>query len=370
MNITLIISSLEAGGAERVVSLMSNHWAQQGWEVTVLTFDDGSKTPFFPLHDGVKVVPLDLFSFSKSFFDSVTNNIRRTLKIRRAVKLSQADAVISFIDTANVRTLLATRWLGVPVIVSERSDPACHPIGSIWCRLRNLVYPRADAVILQSKEVLDKFSKAIQNNARIIPNPVLRPVYSNHPFITLDRPAVMSVGRLAPEKDYGRLLRAFASVADRFTQWNLILAGDGPERPKLEALVAELGLSDRIRILGMVDNVYDYLAQADLFVQSSRYEGFPNALCEALAVGVPSISTQCNGVSTILENGQIGMIVPVGDTKKLADAMAEMMKSKTIRASYARKGQESMARFAVDRVMSMWEEVIKAAAKENGRQKM
>lgn len=359
--LTLVIPTLGCGGAERVMTVMANFWAARGWPITMLTLDDASASPFYELDFRVRHFPLGLANDSRSALSGLRNNLERVLFLRRAIKSSRPDAVISFLDTTNVITLLATRGLNIPVIVSERIDPARHDIGRAWNRLRNWTYPMADLVVAQSDAALNYFSSEIRSRSSVIPNPVSRG--SEGRFVANKKmtnkktasPALIAVGRLDRQKGFDLLIEAFAEIKDRHNEWTLTILGEGLERQKLESLRGRLGLASRVFLPGNVKNLHDILARANLFVMSSRYEGFPNALCEAMAHGLAVISTDCpSGPREIIRDGVDGLLVASDSAGALASAMDRLMSSEIERTRLALRAPEVAKRFGVERVMEMW----------------
>ncbi|PYL01454.1 MAG: glycosyltransferase family 4 protein, partial [Verrucomicrobia bacterium] len=326
MRLTLVISTLSSGGAERVMSIMANFWVRRDWPVTLLTFDDGSEKPFFNLDPQIIRIPLNVMGLSGNPFQGVANNWKRLLALRTAVRKSEPDAVLSFMDTVNVLTLLATVGLKTPVIVAERTDPASHPIGKTWNLLRRWIYPLAAGLVVQSHDVLSFVSQRIRRRAHVIPNPAIAP-----PITTkADRPGgskqIVAMGRLGEEKGFDLLLNAFARIASRYPDWSLIVWGEGEQRAKLEELRDKLGLHQKVRLPGRTREPLDKLREAAFFVLPSRYEGFPNAVCEAMACGLPVISFDCpSGPRNIIRNNVDGLLVRAGDIGALASAMEKLI---------------------------------------------
>jgi GalNAc-alpha-(1->4)-GalNAc-alpha-(1->3)-diNAcBac-PP-undecaprenol alpha-1,4-N-acetyl-D-galactosaminyltransferase len=358
--LTLIIPSLGCGGAERVMTIMANYWARRRWEITLLTLCDRSTRPFYELDAGVRYEALGLMNDSGGILEAARNNIKRIYTLRRAVRRSNPDAVISFLDTTNVLTLLATRGLGIPVIVSERIDPASNAIGKAWKHLRNRAYPMADLLVVQSGAALDYFSQAVRSRARIIPNPVLPPRQDGvHCDLKANGPLVVAMGRLEEQKGFDLLLKAFAKLRDGHPKWRLMILGEGPLRHELEGLSRELGLAGRVDMPGRVKDPHRILKQADLFVLPSRFEGFPNALCEAMACGLPAISSDCpTGPRDIIRDKLDGLLVPNENVNALALAMDRLMGNEMIRKQYAFHAPQVINRFGLESVMQMWEEAV------------
>jgi glycosyltransferase involved in cell wall biosynthesis len=358
MRLTLVISSLQGGGAERVMTNMANYWAAKQLKVTLLTFDDGAIPPFYKLDSRVRHIPLAVARQSETVATALRNIVNRVWALRRAIRDSQPDAVISFMDKTNVTTLLATRGSNVPVIVSERIDPGMQPLGKFWERLRRVTYALADLIIVQSEAALKFFPTSLQTRAQVIPNPVLPPPGYRSSKAVNDS-SIISVGRLDHQKGFDLLLRAFARVRDRHNEWTLTILGEGPKRRELESLRNELGLDQCAFLPGRVEDVYQQLAQADLFVMSSRYEGFPNALCEALSCGLPSISTDCpSGPREIINDGINGLLVANEDVDALAEAMDRLIESEVERNLLAKRAPEVTIRFGIEKVMEVWTDAL------------
>lgn len=366
MKLVLVISSLSAGGAERVMSILANYWAEKGWEIVLLTFDDGSVPPFFPLDPRVCHRPLALLQDSATPMAAITNNLSRLVALRRAIRRENPAAVISFLDTVNILTLLATLGLSIPVIVSERIHTERHRIKPIWRFLRRWVYPRAARVVLLTERALDCFPAAVRARCRVIPNPVL-PVPGGG-VQEIEPPSgklVVAMGRLDRQKGFDLLLEAFARLVPRFPDWSLVILGEGELRPALEDLRARLGLAGKVFLPGSVREPRTILRRSDLFVLSSRFEGFPNALCEAMAAGLPVVAADCpTGPREIIRNGIDGILVPPENSALLAEAMERLMADEAERRRLGACASDIVNRFSRARIMGQWEELLKAARAE------
>ncbi len=367
MKLALVIPSLTAGGAERVMSIMANHWAAKGWGICLLSLDDGAAPPFFPLDGRVRHRTLALLADSANPLTAVRNNLKRLRVLRRVIREENPDAVISFLDSTNVLTLLATRGLGRPVIVSEHIDPGRYRIKPMWNLLRRWVYPFADRVVVLTERVLEFFPASLRPRLEVIPNPVLKPASGDAPGLELPPgPRVVAMGRLAEQKGFDILLKAFAQLKDRHPDWSLVLLGEGELRRPLELLRDSLGLTDRVRLAGRVEGPEAVLARSDLFVLSSRFEGFPMALCEAMAAGLPVISTDCpTGPREIVRPGLDGILVPPEDPAALAAAMDRLMTDSGERRRLASRAPEIIERFDLKKIMDSWEKVLLAVGAAN-----
>lgn len=379
LRITLTIDNLRAGGAERVLVRMANYWAAQGQCITILTTQPRSEPPFYALDQRIHFVPLGTATTSPNKLTGFWNNLRRILVLRQAIIQSQPDVVISFLERMNVNTILATRGLPVPVIVDEQIHPAMYPLNKVWARLRHILYPQAQRVVGVTERVITWFPPAIQRISSVIPNPVeiphAAPLSSPVPGTTGTSGAngtkrehiVLGMGRLVDQKGFDLLIKAFACIAPRHPDWTLEIWGEGRNRVHLEALRDRLGLHDRIRLPGRTQEPFTKMRQADVFVLSSRYEGFPNVLCEALTCGLPIISFDClSGPREIIRAGIDGILVAPEDVAALALAMHRLMSDASLRQTMAARAPEVLERFGMEPVMQLWERLIADVLCETG----
>ncbi len=343
-----------------MLSLLANEWANKGWEVVILTMEDGTAKPFYPLADSIELRPLDLKKESNSFVSAIANNVKRVRVLRRTIKEIRPDVLISFLDTANSLSIMATRSLGVPVIVSERTDPSRRSLGRLWGRIRDLSYPRADLIVFQSQGVLDWFPPKVRARGVVIPNPVPPPppVAEGVPRESAPN-RIVALGRLSPVKGFDVLLTAFAAASARVPDWVLDVYGEGPERKALQRMVSELGMGERVRFPGITNRPFDVLREAKLFVLPSRAEGFPNALVEAMACGLPVISTDFGcAAKNIIEDGVDGILVPPEDADALAAALVRLMSDPDERSRLGANACRIVQRFSTEKVLAMWETTV------------
>ncbi|MCC6872928.1 MAG: glycosyltransferase family 4 protein [Sandaracinaceae bacterium] len=349
--ITLAIASLGSGGAERVAAILANAWAERGDRATLVTLDDAPS--FYALDPRVERVALGLAGASHGMLDRAVQTARRVRALRRAVGASRPDVCVGFIDRFNVMLIAATQGLGVPLVVSERVHPGfVDPRG--WGAVRRAFYTRAGAVVAQTERTAAALRWPLSPTVVAIGNPV--PEMAAR-ATKAERPRVIAAGRLVPQKGFDVLLRAFARVDA--PQWELVIFGEGPERARLEALRGSLGLGDRARLAGTSDELVMELARASIFVLASRFEGFPNVLCEAMAVGLPVIATRCPaGPEEIVREGIDGRLVEVDDVPALARALEELIRSPEQRARMAGAARTISQRYGVARIVAAWDEVF------------
>lgn len=371
---TLVISSLAAGGAERVLSMMANHWAARDWSVTLVTLGPLSED-HFALHPAVARIALNVTGESRSQWAALRHNMRRVARLRDAVRRARPDAVISFMSPTTMLAVIAARAERVPVIVSERTDPTRYRIPRVWAVLRRLAYARASAVVVQTPAVrrwAEEFLPPAIVHA--IPNPVIAPPADSAAWgaqssgsVEHTGGQVVGVGRLDVHKGFDLLIRAFAVCYAEHPDWRLVIVGEGDQRGPLETLAHELGVGPVVRFLGRVAHPTAVMRQSDLFVLSSRFEGFPNVLLEAMAAGLPVIAADCrSGPSHIVRHGIDGVLIPPEDVDALAAAMGALMGDRKRRAELAARAGEVTERFAIDRIMGEWERLLSRVVQGTG----
>jgi GalNAc-alpha-(1->4)-GalNAc-alpha-(1->3)-diNAcBac-PP-undecaprenol alpha-1,4-N-acetyl-D-galactosaminyltransferase len=365
--LTLVVPSLALGGAERVVSKMANHWATSGDVVTVITLSADDEDTY-PLAPKVLRIALDLMRESRGPIEAVVNNLERVRHLRAAIAGSIPDTVISFTDRMNVLTLLACRPLKVDTVVSERIDPSRYEIGRTWSWLRRRLYPSARALVVQTERVRDQMVGLMRGRpVYVIPNAVEAP--PNAPSVptrsaTSSDPSrlhwIVAMGRLARQKGFDLLIEAFSRIANRHPQWSVKILGEGPARASLKRLIAEKGVSGRVVLAGWEPDPVSVLKQSDLFVLSSRFEGFPNALLEAMACGLPSISFDCpSGPAEIIRDTIDGLLVPAEDVEALASTMDRVLGDESLRQQLSAEAILIVDRFSVERYFANWDAVLR-----------
>jgi glycosyltransferase involved in cell wall biosynthesis len=342
------------------MALLAREWAVIGREVVLVTLAR-TANDVYELDPLVRRLALEVEVESHSRAQAIWHNVRKILELRRAFRSVHPHVVISFVNKLNVLVLLAGVGLRVPVIVSERSHPAWDEIGRVWSLLRRLTYRRAAALVVQSEEAR-RWANARLPAARtfVIPNPVAAPM--TVPDLGPDlirRPIILAVGRLAPEKCFDLLIQAFGAVARYHVEWSLVIVGQGPSEHDLKCLAAEVLPAGAVVFPGLVKDLGPYYREAGLFVLSSRYEGFPNALLEAMASGCPVIATDSpGGTADIVRHGLDGVLVPPGRIESLAAEMSRLMSNAAERRRLGARAVEVSSRFGIDRILNLWNSVI------------
>lgn len=362
----IFIASLSSGGAERVTANLANYWAEKGWWVTVVTLSDGT-SDFYELSPSVQRIRLGLLQESANTVLGLINNLRRVLVLRRVLRKTRPQVALAMMDQANIVLSLAA-W-GLPNMValgSEHSHPPKLPLSRFWAGLRRYCYGHLAAVTALTSESRDwllqhtKVKKVpVIPNAAPWPLPTQAPLLMPQAVMPPGQKMLLAVGRLCEEKGFDLLIDAFGQIAAQYADWHLAILGEGPLRTALLAQIRQAGLEDRITLAGRAGNMGDWYQTADLYVMSSRFEGFGNTLAEALAYGVPAVSFDCDtGPRDIIRHQVDGFLVPNGDVAALCEALSRLMGDEALRRQFGIRATEARERFSMERIAGMWEELF------------
>ncbi len=358
MRLALVIATLGPGGAERVLTSLANGWAAEGHDVHLLTLAGRDVKSHYSLDARVHLEPLDVFGGGPSLVSAFGRIAGRVLRLRERFLELRPDVILSFMDATNLLVLLSTRGLRVPVVVSERTDPATAPLSGLRRFMRRLLYPSATRLVVQTARARDYFSWLPDTRVRIIPNAVVIHERGS-PSSAGDRPCIRAMGRLSREKGFDVLIEAFARIAPAHLEVTLEILGAGPLLRELEDRCEKLGVRDRVRFPGLVVQPEQVLRGSTIFVLASRREGFPNALLEAMSLGLPVVAMDCpSGPSEIVRHGETGLLVPVEDVQGLADALTGLLADPPLRESLGIRARDSMERFDPVRVQAAWSEAL------------
>jgi GalNAc-alpha-(1->4)-GalNAc-alpha-(1->3)-diNAcBac-PP-undecaprenol alpha-1,4-N-acetyl-D-galactosaminyltransferase len=367
--LTLVVPSLALGGAERVVANMANHWAAHDDTVSVITLSAADTDTYF-LDPAVSRVALDLMRDSRFVLQGIYHNWLRVGRVEDAIRKLRPDTVISFTDRMNVVTLAACRNLKVDTVVAERIDPSQQPIGYYWSKLRRWGYPMARALVVQTQLVRSQLTPMMRGRPiYVIPNYIDAPapeLSRKSRSNTSDELQLAAMGRLDHQKGFDLLIDAFAKVAEEQPNWSLVILGEGPERRRLEEQIHSYGLERRVRLLGWISDPSTVLRDSDAFVLSSRYEGFPNALLEAMALGLPAISVDCpSGPADIIRQEVDGLLVPLGDVPALAATLRRLLADERLRHRLGAEAVRVVERFSSEHYFARWDAVLRKDSPES-----
>lgn len=362
MNIMLCVSSMESGGAERVASTLVNSWAERGDTVTLVATYSGRGSCFYELSDHVELVYLA--DEAGRAHCGLTGYFGRLRALRKLILTRKPDVVISFLTNVNFSVILASIGLTVPVIVSEHSNPLADGRSMFWKWLCRLSYPRASLVTVLTESVIAKFRQDIPRAKYVaaVPNPLPSELFDvkRAASFTSDRKRVTSVGRLQTLKQFDLLIEAFSRLAPEFSDWDLWVWGEGPHRKDLEAQSERSGVAGRIFLPGRTTTPWERMAESDIYVLTSRYEGLPMAMMEGMALGLATIAFDCpSGPRELTRDGEDGVLLPPGDVEALTAAMRRLMSDEQLRHQLGMKASVSIReRFSVERVLTVWDRMF------------
>ncbi|MDG2220239.1 MAG: glycosyltransferase family 4 protein [Rubripirellula sp.] len=358
MKIACVIHSLNGGGAERVLASLASRLVSSGHAVTLVMLDDGTKANH-ELDARVQVRHLNLMADSHHIIQKVRNTQMRVSQMRTTLRELAPDVILSFCDRTNILTLMAARPLAIPVVVSERSDPAQQRLGFLWEQLRNRTYRQATAIVALTDTSANHLRQRLKVDVSVIPSAVDRPPFQSDRAAACDHRRILGVGRLEPEKGFDRLIEAFHSLAGSHPDWTLRILGEGSQREALQQQITAMGLTERVSLPGWVMPVWEELGAATLFALPSRYEGFPSALLEAMAMGVPCVAVDCeSGPRAVIQNEHQGLLVP-NEVTALSDGLRRLIDEKAEREELGRTAVDVAERFSWESMVDQYETVLR-----------
>lgn len=362
------INSLGRGGAERVVSILSAEFLKRGFEVGIATEWESEKE--YPLAPGIKRYNVGL-SEEDEKKGRISKILRRYTNLRNLVKSIKPGTVISFCNKANFRASVALRNLPTKLIVSVRNNPAVDyaPFGIAT----KIMKKRADGCVFQTPDARDFFGEEFARRSTVIFNPLSDEYaeendfrYQTGSFLKNEIKYIFIVGRLTRQKNPILLLQAFNRLRDDLPDFGIKIYGDTQESDvvnELKTFVRDNALEDRVLFEGVSDRIIDELKKAYMFVLSSDYEGMPNALIEAMSLGLPCISTDCpcGGPAQLIVDGENGLLVPVGDADRLADAIYKLATDANMAERIASNAKQIKDKLAKEKIADEWIEFISTA---------
>ena len=353
--IAIVISDLHGGGAQQVVRLLAAHWAGQGHRVAVVTLSQ-PEAGELELDRRVQRISIGGIGGTSGLVAKVTANAGRVFRLRRALRSLQGATAIGFIGPTNVLLVLASVALGYRLIISERNDPARQSFGLIWDWLRRQLYRCADLVTANSRGAIETLAAYVPRHKLLyLPNPVRRPT-AGRP--DQRRPVFLNVGRLHRQKGQDLLIEAFALVAQELKDWQLLILGEGPARSALAQRIDQLGLGTRVELAGRSDP-FPWYEAAGVFVFSSRHEGMPNALLEAMLAGLPVVvSDSTAGHRELVLDGVDGFVVDAENPEALSYAMKRLALDDTLRRRMGAAAAAKAEQYCGQGAFARWDTAV------------
>ena len=372
MKIIIYVHCLTYGGAERMATHLANHFSDNGFDVTIVTNSEVDYVSY-PLRHDVAHVVMNVGGNSETGLSALLNNFSRVRAFRKEVKQHKPDYVISMAATVNVTSAFSCIGLNVINVGREQSYPVTDRLRKKkWMALRKLSYRWLDAIVAQTEMTAEwLLSNTSVRNVSVVPGAVVLPLDKHEPVVKPDigngKKQLLAVGRLAPEKQFDHLIRAFSRACESCPDWQLVILGDGESREELERLIVELEVQDSVFLPGFVGNVGDWYEVSELVALTSAFEGYPNAVIEALAHGVPVVSYDCDaGPREIIEDNVNGILVKPDSEEDFQKGLELMMVDDEKRKAASTSAVRIVERLDIKIVCDLWLDVLwEARARAN-----
>ncbi|MEO8933904.1 MAG: glycosyltransferase family 4 protein [Xanthomarina sp.] len=354
-SIAFVLPNLNAGGAQRVVSTLSNLLIKEFHVSVIILYKNDL---FYNLDPKVKLeFCSSTYQANPNIFQSVTTHfilIKNLIKILRSHK---TDLIIGFLPVTNIYAILASKFLRIPSIISERANPEYSILSPFWSYIRKRGYPLSNCLVVQTQATKSYFKSYVKSNIEVINNPINLNLLLKKDFSIKKEDIILNVGRLAEPKNQDLLIRAFSNI--NHMGWKLILVGDGVNYDPFKNLINSLEMQEHIVLAGNSTDVASYYNKSKIFAFTSKYEGFPNVILEAMSYGLACISTNCpHGPSEIIKNNKNGLLIPVSDQHALETALTELIEKKDFREKLGKNALESTLAYQPSNIALKWSVLI------------
>lgn len=354
MKLTIFIGGISGGGAERVCCNLADYLAEKGHEVSILTMADDE--PTYGLNKKVRRISLLKDSERKNF---LYNSFIRYKRLKHYVSKTECDSYLVMLPITILILYSLKNKIKGKIIASERNMPTLYPK---WQQTAmKIISGKIDGWIFQTNQQKDWYGKALRNvTYEIIPNAINKEFLTYHLPNIYNKNNIVSVGRLNKQKNQELLINAFANIHSKFPNYKLVIYGEGPLKEHLKQIAIDKNISEFVQFPGFTKNIIDSVCGCALFVLTSNYEGIPNALIEAMALGVPCISTDCNGggARLLIENCVNGIIVPINDVDSLSTSMEKILSNQSLANKYGEEARQICNKLSPENIYYQWEQFI------------
>ncbi|MDR1031568.1 MAG: glycosyltransferase family 4 protein [Holosporales bacterium] len=343
MKLLFTIPTLRQGGSERVILVLTEILSKR--HRVMVAVQDKLENCFYSLSPKVKLISTD----------SLKKIIPSTIRLRKIIKDYGPNVIISFLMQQNIITLAANLNLGIPLVVSERTSKECYDsfVSKTLSLLGFFTYRFADQLTVQTAKIKKQFDN-IKNKVRVIANPVILPE-GTYQSIAREK-LIIAAGRLIASKNYDLLIDSFSQLASDFPDWRLEIWGGGKEKDALQQQINQHNLSGRVQLCGTTKDIYSVLRKSSIFVMPSRFEGFPNALCEAMLAGLPVIYSNISGADELIKPGETGLLINSGDVHQLVESMKMLIENPELRDQLGSNAKKHIQdNYAADKIATQWE---------------
>ena len=356
-HIAFITLSLCRGGAEGVIARLCNEYLIKYYRVTIITCMNRSVE--YDLDDRIRVISME--SDGVTYHSLAQRFLKRRKRLKAVLREITPDMLICFLPEPNFLALSLKGRFHFPMLISIRNDPKREYHNPVYYALMRFLYPKADGYIFQTQDAQKyfSFSEHIKKTSVVIPNP-LSSDFMNQRLPSIRRKVIISVGRLEEQKNPMMLLKAFAEITDEIPEYTIEMYGSGNLKSELEIYLKQNDLTEKVKLCGNVSHLIEKIYDTSLFIICSNYEGMPNSLMEALALGIPCIATDCpcGGNAYLIQDKVNGRLIPVADTHALAAAMKELLNNPEQMHEFASHAIESMEKLYPDVVFECWQNYL------------
>lgn len=359
MKIGFLIQSLTSGGAERACCQLASQMVRKGEAVEIITFD--SENQFYTPDEGVSLYDMDLKEIPKNLSAKrVFGCISRAFEIRRKIKSRNLDCLICMSTVMNSYGLISSLFTGIKSIGTERNNPYRYKSDKLNSIMKKFSAVLLDGFVFQTYESAEYYPKSVLKKGCVIQNAVFNPlVYEISPSDKREK-IIYGIGRLNKQKRFDLLIKAFAVIHELFSDYSLVIFGEGEERKNLENLIDSKGLTEFVSLPGNDSLAVKKVAQGSVFVLSSDYEGMPNVLMEAMAVGTPCVSTRCKmGPEELITDEENGLLVNTGSYKEIADAVIRILSDDSLAEKLSLNSIRILETNNISAITDKWLDYIK-----------
>lgn len=354
--IALFISSLQKGGSERVMVNLAEYFHQKNYEVILVT--QYQREVEYELMPGIRRVysePED----SLLQGGRIHNFYVRFQTLRNIWKAYKPDVILSFLGKNNLMAIITSAFLPSKVAVSVRGEPTMEYVGKPMQLLAKLLFTFADGIIMQTKQACEFLPSWVRKKTVVLSNP-LNPLFLDRTCEGVKEDVIVAAGRLDENKNHTMLIHGFAKITKEYPNMQLVIYGEGESRPQLEELIVEKKLQDKVKLPGSVSDISQRISRARIFALTSNTEGMPNSVMEAMALGVPVVSTDCpcGGPAELIEHGANGELVPVQDAYALAEAFRRILSDPAYENALGERAREITKTLHPDKVNQEWEQYL------------
>lgn len=350
--ILFVNSSLTDGGSERVMTLLANELANNDYDVTMVLVREKNKDTYI-LDEKINCI-----RFKYGTKNKVIIALKRIMKLRKIMKDSKFDSVISFMYDINLTTIIASRGLKLPIIVSERANPNARKKNKLYKWFEHKLYLKAKNIVFQTMQVKEMFAADIQEKGIVIPNPVNENLPQR--FEGKREKNIVAAGRLSEQKNFKMLISSFAKVHEKYPEYKLTIYGEGNMLESLKEQSKNLNIEEYVQFPGYVSDVNLKMRNATMYVSSSNFEGISNSMIEALAMGIPTICTDCpvGGAAMMIDNEVNGILIPVGNEEKLYDSMIKIIENEDFANFISQNAIKIKENYSIKKIADKWEKLF------------